>query len=91
MKRTVASLTDDEIVDAVASFGITGAGHWALLERLGCHVSGNNEFALGYRIRQSDRFASTSNGVVFLDAREWSKRLANLPADDIARILAGAS
>jgi hypothetical protein len=89
MTRTVADLTDDEIVDAVTSFGVTGAGHWALLERLGCHVSGNNEFTLGYRMRQLDRLIVTGTGVVFRDASEWGRRLANRTAEDIAKILAG--
>lgn len=105
MMRTIADLTDDEIVDAIASYGIAGVD-WSpdanegvddVLARLGIDNSGEERIML--RVRAADmrdvhgarlRWCDGYDCFMMgLSHSEWARRLAHRSAEDIARMLAG--
>jgi hypothetical protein len=107
MTRTVADLTDDEIVDAVAKHGLVGV-NWSfdggpddvghVLVMLDVENGDGERDALRERVAElrdcgdDDRLRWCDGHdcyIIGLTPFEWGKRLANLPATDIAKMLAG--
>jgi hypothetical protein len=97
--KSVSDLTDDEIVDAIASFGLFGAPvHKKLVNRIDPERAHDDEFVrnvlnvIVMRDRESMR-ARVTNGLerytLSLTPLEWGKRLAHRNAEDIAKMLAG--
>jgi hypothetical protein len=102
MTRTVADLTDDEIVDAIASFGLEGCDDdmcdsdvWDLfISRANVRIefSRDNAECVEERLERlfyASRLVRESHGAWTPSVFEWGRRLAHRNAEDIAKMLAG--
>jgi hypothetical protein len=89
--RSVESLTDDEIVEAVALAGMMGAGGFDVLERLGCEVSGRNAFFVARRASSNARLIGSTGAKLYLSPAEWGRRLVGRSAVEIAHMLRPAT
>lgn len=104
--KSVSDLTDDEIVDWFVRQGMNGIEITPLLwvklgNELGVRTNDMPdesqdviETQIGFRVAElldaKGKLVDVADGWICATFAEWGKRLANRPADEIAKMLAGA-